>query len=299
MKRVGPELKMPDLHAPAFLADIYWDLRERHLLPLIALIAVGIVAVPFLLGGGSDESVTELPGAAAGGGSALGSTSAAKFTVVEAKPGLRDYRRRLSHRSPTDPFVQRYATPLAPTGADQLNPIETSSGESTTVTVGGETSTGPAEFPRGEPSGGEPSGGEPSGGGPSGGAAGGTELTLFAFAIDVKVVRSGGKDPASGQKESRIEHGVLPQEPLPGKNAEVVTYMGISKKGRPLLLVSSGVDSVFGETKCVTGDEICQLIEVEPGFPAVFVYGANEVHYTVNVLKIEPVATGKTSTKAK
>ena len=294
MKRLGPELKVPDLQVPGFLADIYWDLRERHLLPLIGLIVVAIVAVPFLLGGGSGDSVTESPVASGSAAPGSGSSGSATLAVVEAKPGLRDYRKRLAHRSPTDPFVQRFANPPAPTGGDKLNPIEVSS-ESTTVTVEGESEAG-----SGESTGGEPSGGGSEGGGSSGGQGGVTgELTLFAFAIDVKVVRSGGKHSTSQEKESRIEHRVLPQEPLPGKNAEVVTYMGISKKGRPLLLVSSGVDSVFGETKCVTGDEICQLIEVEPGFPAVFVYGANEVHYTVNVLKIEPVATGETSTKAK
>jgi hypothetical protein len=66
--------------------------------------------------------------------------------------------------------------------------------------------------------------------------------------------------------------------------------MGPSRKGKPLLLVSRDVSSIFGEVKCLEGDEICQLVEVEPGFPVVFVYGANEVRYRINVLKIEPVA---------
>ena len=55
MKRLkaGPELKMPDLKVPDFLVDLYWDLRDRRLLPLVGLAIVAIVAVPFLLGGGS------------------------------------------------------------------------------------------------------------------------------------------------------------------------------------------------------------------------------------------------------
>ena len=68
--------------------------------------------------------------------------------------------------------------------------------------------------------------------------------------------------------------------------------MGRSKHGFPLFLVSSKVKSVFGESKCVSGDDSCQLIEVEPKFPITFVYGANEVRYTFNVLKIELVVTG-------
>ncbi len=33
--------------------------------------------------------------------------------------------------------------------------------------------------------------------------------------------------------------------------------------------------------------DTCQLLEVEPGFPETFVYGANDVRYKINVLKIE------------
>jgi hypothetical protein len=288
MKRMGPQLKMANLKMPPVFSDIYWDLRERHLLPLIALIVVAIVAVPFLLGGDSEEAAPEPVTAGTGGAVAIEAGRSATLAVVQAEPGLRDYHQRLSGRSPTDPFVQRYATPV--TKGAELNEESGGSGEETTITTGGESESG------GESGGGESGGGKSTGGGSS---SGGQGITLFAFAIDAKVVRSGGKNSKSSKKETRVEHGVLPQEPLPGKKAEVVTYMGISKKGRPLLLVSADVQSVFGETKCVTGDEVCQLIEAEPGFPVVFVYGANEVHYTINVLKIKPVVTGRAPAKSK
>ena len=55
MKRIGPDLKMPELKVPPFFADLYYDLRKRGLLPIVGLILVAIVAVPFLLGGGSEE----------------------------------------------------------------------------------------------------------------------------------------------------------------------------------------------------------------------------------------------------
>ena len=61
MKRIGPELKMPklkgsDAKVPPVLADLYYDLRDRRLLPLIALILVAIVAAPFLLKERADGS---------------------------------------------------------------------------------------------------------------------------------------------------------------------------------------------------------------------------------------------------
>lgn len=126
-------------------------------------------------------------------------------------------------------------------------------------------------------------------------------VTLLAYAIDVKITRiepdnantgSNAYESADSKKkpESSIKHRVLPLTKLPGDKAPVVTYMGPSKKGKPLLLVSRDVKSIFGEVKCLEGDEVCQLVEAEPGFPVVFVYGANEVRYRINVLKIEPVA---------
>jgi hypothetical protein len=139
----------------------------------------------------------------------------------------------------------------------------------------------------------------PTSANPPGGASPSDQVTFYAWAINARIVKSGGKDADSKNKDEPIvKKQVLPQTALPGEKAPVVTYMGPSKHSKKgevpkvLLLVSSNVKSVFGEMKCVSGDDSCQLIEVEPGFPVTFVYGENEVHYTINVLKVEPVVIG-------
>jgi hypothetical protein len=289
MKRPkGPELKTPSVKVPAIVEDVYWDLRERRLLPLVALLVVGIAAVPFLLGG------SEEPPAGAGSAAAPGAMAdeGATLTVVQAKPGLRDYRKRLSDRDSSDPFRQQYAAPT--TDEAQLNPETSEEG-------GGSPETVPVET------------------GPSGGG-GSAELTFFAFAIKVSITKAGGKASVSAEapaaaseapaasatpvsdaaasargtrKERTVRDRVLPHTPLPGKRAPVVTYMGPNDNAtKALMLVSTKVESVFGDTRCVTNEDVCQLIEVEPGFPVTFVYGANEVRYTINVIKIFPVVTG-------
>lgn len=283
MKRLkGPELRMPDLKVPTLLADLFYDLRDRRLLPLVGLVLAAIVAVPFLLGD-SKEEVVPMPSS---GLSAKASqvAEASRLTVVEAKPGLRDYHKRLHDRTPTDPFKQHY------TGAagGQLNP----EGSSTSKTT--ETSTAATTDSQGA------AGGSPSS---DDGALKPGELILFSFAINVRITRSGGKDAEAGQggqgSEPIVKKRVLPQTPLPGEKAPVVTYLGASKKmtslDRPkvLLLVSPDVKSVFGDAHCVSGTEICQLLEVEPGFPEVFVYGDNEVRYTINILKAGLVVTNR------
>ncbi|HEU4599490.1 MAG TPA: hypothetical protein VFS26_07075, partial [Solirubrobacterales bacterium] len=99
MKRIGPELKMPklkggEMKVPPFLSDLYFDLRDRRLLPLVVLMLVAIVAAPILLAGGSDELEPAPPGPAAVDSTP---TSQKTLTVVKAAPGLRNYKKRLGH----------------------------------------------------------------------------------------------------------------------------------------------------------------------------------------------------------
>ena len=295
MKRLkaGPELKMPELKVPSFLVDLYWDLRDRRLLPLVGLAIVAIVAVPFLLGGGSEEE--EAPPAVAGASSAPSPEPAsAKLTVVEAKPGLRDYRRRLRDERPTDPFEQRYTAPeLNGTklggGGEEASASSTSTTSTSTTKVtktessGDTTTTEVTTETDGKSSPGDEGGGD-------------GQLTLYSFAADVKIVRT--TTNADGSKltdEPIVRHKVIPPAALPGEKAQAVTYMGISPTTRkPLLLISDQVTAVFGEATCLSGANSCQLIEVEPNFPETFAFGSAGVRYKITVLKVYPVVTGHT-----
>jgi hypothetical protein len=293
MKRVGPELKMPELKLPPFLSDLFFDLRQRGLLPIVALVVVAIAAVPFLLGGGSDEEEEGASAPPAAAPAALGGasgTDSSTLAVVEAKPGLRDYHKRLAHRKPTNPFKQRYTS--SETKGAELNQTGSSTSSTTTVTtsssseattVGGSSSTSPSSTSSPESGGGKP------------------HLTFFTWGIDVRIAKSGGDggEPDDSQ-EPVVKNKVLPQTPLPGPKAPVVTYMGLSRKaaekqtGKVLLLVSPDVKEIAGARTCASGPptDICELIEVSPGSQIAFLYGANEVRYTIQVLKLDLVVTG-------
>jgi hypothetical protein len=314
MKRLkGPELKMPELKAPAALADFYYDLRDRRLLPVIALVVVAIVATPILLG---QKSETTLPPAASGAIQALRESHgerSASLTVVEAHPGLRDYRKRLGRRKPLDPFRSMGKPNLE--GAQLGNGKEggeggssgsaaTFSSTSTTVkktknskttTTTTTATTGSGEGSEGGQPGGGPGGAEPGGSAPGGSppVGKGPHLVYFAYAIDVRIVKS-----VDGQAQEPITRKkVLAQTALPGEKEPVVTFMGAARDGKKptgkaLLLVSDQVTEVAGDAKCLSGEETCQLLEVEPGFPVVLTYGEGGVKYTVDVLKLELVVTG-------
>ena len=282
-----PDLKVPDLNVPTVISDVFYDLRDRRLLPLVALVVVAIVAVPFLLG---DPAEPVPPPVADGTSAAEGEASASKLTVVEATPGLRDYRKRLQRRSPSNPFEQRY-TEANLKGA-KLNPLPEGGSESTGGSGGSSEKASKVDSDGGTTddakSNGEGSAAEP-------------KLTVLAWSIDVRIVRSGGNNPEARQKSLMskpvVKHDVLPQTPLPGEKTPIVIYMGPAREGtgvtgRALLLVSPSVKSVFGDIPCASGEEACQLLEVEPGLPVSFVYGPNDVHYTITVQKIEPVEAG-------
>ncbi|HEY7456286.1 MAG TPA: hypothetical protein VH703_03335 [Solirubrobacterales bacterium] len=287
-------LKTPGVKAPDFVTDVYYDLRDRRLLPLIALVAVAIVATPLLLG---DKSETTQPPQAAGAIEVLKEASEehSTLTVVEARPGLRDYRKRLRGRTPTDPFVQRYTQSVLK-GAE-LNEQQSKSstdgegGESTSTTDGGSI---------GGKSGGGSGGGAPADGGETGGGGSGggkqTGPILYTFAVNLTIVHSSGSEAEGDKKKGEPDERkrVLPTTVLPGKKTQVVTYLGLSPKTRkPLFLVSDKVTGVFGDGKCISGTDSCQLIELEPGFPELFEYGDGGDRYSIKVTKVELVLKGR------
>lgn len=292
MKRIGPELKKPnlksiDVKVPAVARDLYQDLRDRRLLPLVALLLVGIVAAPILLSG-SDPSAPEAPIAPERGASTSAVASDSSLTVVKAAPGLREPSKRLARLRVKDPFRQHYTN--APV-TREVSPVETASSStvtsetSTTEVVAEETVEAPAETGD-SPAG---NGSDSNGSTPSKG-----HLVFYTFAVDVKIARTETKPNGSKETEQLpTRERVLPATSLPGDKQQVVTYMGISPKTRkPLFLVSTDVTAVFGDAKCIAGSDSCQLLELEEGIPETFVYGENDVRYKLTVLKVEPVATG-------
>jgi hypothetical protein len=298
-KLKGPDLKMPDLKVPGFVSDLYYDLRDRRLLPLVAFVLVAIVAVPFLLSGGSGESGpprVEPP--------VEDSVNASQLTVVKATPGLRDYRERLQGRSPKDPFKGPEAKPdlsgaqLGSKGDNGFESNEVTSSTSTTTTSEGTTTettrttkeddgvvTTETETKTEDDEGGSAEEGQP----------GEEEITLFAFAIDVRIKKTTtAADGSTKSDDPETRSRVISPAPLPGQKTQVVTYAGINPKTKnPLFLVSDEVTSIFGEAKCLSGDQACQLLEVEREMPLTFVYGPAGDRYKITVLKIFPVTAGK------
>jgi hypothetical protein len=253
MKRLkGPELKLSELRVPQVVSDLYWDLRDRRLLPLIGLAVVAIVAVPFLLAGKSESPP---PVASGGGGLGEATPEAAKLTVVEAKPGLRDYQKRLARRTPTDPFEQQYTAPST-SGAELGS-------SSSSDSIAGTVSTGPTE---GESTLGStvtsPSTPEQT----SSGTGGQTQLPhshLFGFRPDVRFGVAGSNELTTHEE---LKVGSF----LP-KHDPIVIFIGVTQNGaRALFDVSPEVSLVHGDSNCVGGDEGCHILSLRKGEAVTF-----------------------------
>lgn len=281
MKRIGPELKMPklkgsEMNVPPFLSDLYFDLRDRRLLPLVVLILVAIVATPILLAGGSEELETSpAPGPAVDSAP----SSARALTVVKSAPGLRNYKKRLDHRDPTNPFRQRYSGPQLEGG--QLNEVTTSTsgGTGTTETTVTETETTVTSPPVGGGSEDSDKDGIPDG------------VTLFTYVLDLEITRIETKPNGKVEKTGpKLRNDVKAPTALPGEKAPVVTYLGMGAKEprAPMFLISPDVTAIYGEGRCIAGTDSCQLIALEKDFPVTFVYGENDVRYKIKVVDVHP-----------
>jgi hypothetical protein len=289
----GPKLELSQLKVPRILRDLYQDLRDRRLLPLVGLVLVAIVAVPFLLSDGGSEA-EEAPLAPIAPEAAA---QASSIEVVEATPGLREPSKRLADRHPKDPFQQHFTGSAV---SSESTVAEVAGGTETTTATGGEGgsdssagSTGPVPAPT--PSEASPGRGAPSEtGGDAGAPSGSGKVVFFTYAAKLKIVKT--ETTKAGKKvsnEPEERDRVMPSTVLPSPKQQVFTYMGLSPKtGKPLLLVSTDVTAIFGDGKCAAGTDTCQLLEVEPTFPETFVYGDGDIRYKVNILEVEPVATG-------
>jgi hypothetical protein len=293
----GPELHMPSVAVPKVVSDLYGDLRDRHLLPLVILLIAAMIAAPIMLpshSGGEEEAAAVAPAAA-------GSVSDAKyaFSVVPAESELRDPQKRLGHRRALNPF----RTPASSQGGEAKEVAGSeSSGESTPSAPEGTVIKSSAE------------------GGPAARTESETTVESSPPASEgtttPEVISAPPTEEAPSQSESStktevvvnnqtvgyeieakagfvphatVQKGITPMTKLPNKEHPIVLFMGLSEDHkRALFLMTSGVTAYYGG-HCALDKESCQLLELKPGKSITFAYGYGESRYKVQLEGIVPV----------
>jgi hypothetical protein len=261
-----------------FFGDLLYDLRSRNLLPVVVMLAVGVVAVPFLISRGSSGNGAVSVGPSA---SAVSSPEAENAVVAYHPPGIRNLKTRLNDLGPKNPFVQQFTG-----GGSQAD------GSSSTTLDGVVPNSGSIPGLNGVGTGGGGSGGSGSNGnsggnGSSGGGGGGKTQTVYSYyQTDITIGEAGGTAvPAHNLRQFQF---------LPSPDKPALVYLGTASSGRQaLFLVSKDVTSVGGNGVCFPSADECQLLGLNAGTGADFYYAPDGKTYHVQVTRIRRVTSSK------
>lgn len=262
--RAGGGRGRPTLETPKFLDDLYRDLRDRRLLPVVILLLVAIVAVPIAL---SVSSGTPQPADSLATGIVPADTPEAQAAVLAENPGLRNYKERLDDLKAKNPFHQLFESgrlglpagvasssdggaasspsPASPTtGAPSSVGAPTTAGAATTA--GGDT----ASVPSGTSPATAPSG---SGDGVGTGGASGGGAQLFAFRVDLFYGPDGQVKKHNNVKSLDVLN-------------PVGLFVGVGEDAkRAVFMLSSDVVGVPGEGQCAPSPDRCEFLGLKEG----------------------------------
>lgn len=260
---------MKDRRIPLFLADLYRDVRDRRLLPVVALLLVALVAVPVALSASSASPPASDPGAEVDSQVEVPETQVAVLAEAE---GIRDYRKRLGKLNRRNPFRQKFQ--VAGLSRTEVEDVSAVAG---TAISGGHS---PAS---GDPSTSSSTSGGPAGSGVAGSGSEGkpeteTVTKLETFRVDVRFGPTG---------EVKTVKDVKPLDALD----PVAVFVGVSEDGKTgLFFVASKVASVSGDGVCLAlGATGCGVLVLEGGEAARLDSSADGESYTLKLSGIKRV----------
>ena len=204
----------------------------------VLLILVAIVAAPVLL---KDEPEKVPPPVPPAGQPGHHDTSAKTLTVVKSSPGLRDYKERLRHQEPSNPFKQHYTGPV-------LKGSELNEASTTTSTVEEGSSGGSEGLP----------------------AARSRRRRTTGWFSSPSRSRCGSPRPGrslTGRSKSRSRKTAKKcsrrRPRCRAKRSRSSPTWGSARRRKAAVPGLDDVSAVFGEDKCISGTGSCQLIELD------------------------------------
>lgn len=272
------------------LRDLWRDLRDKRLLPVIALLLVVIVAAPIALGGGDEPDAVDASAEIAAAADAVGEAPEAAPVVLSYVPGIRDHNERLQAFKSRNPFRQQLTGPTkqerkereraeqARGGqGDLFEQASDQAGEATSAVAGGAESA-PGTAPAGN------GGGE---------AEVVEEAILYTWEVDVTVGPVG---------DTKQRAGVRQGEFLPGDKRAVVMFVSANAdKGEALFYVSRDVTATSGKGRCLPNRKACEFLLLKQGQEHRFDYEPDGRTYRLKLtdvkLKEESIDPSKLSAK--
>jgi hypothetical protein len=255
-----------------FLLDLLEDLREKRLLPVAVVLAIGIVAVPVVLAKGS-SSGSDAPGVAAKSSANSDATAAQRRIAALVQGGGKGTD--LGKFGSKDPFKPPSGFSKAPPSLASLG----STGKTTGSTP--KPSTGATTTPS--------TGGGSTGGSNGGGSTGGSRKTVaYTYVADVTFSHNG--------KSRQRKLGRLAM--LPSASNPLLLFLGVTAEGgNAVFLVDSSLKAV-GEGKCTPSHDQCANVYLGPGAEEEFTNADGE-SYTLRIDEIRKVTVASQARAAK
>jgi hypothetical protein len=257
---------MNGLQSPEALTDLYRDLRDRPVLPLLLVVLIaGIAIVPIALSSKSNTEAVPPPPIALTVGK---KSNAPAGQVKVSDPGVRVYQQRLAGDNAKNPFSGGPASSSSTsattsTSTSTSTSSTTSSGSTaTTATTGSTTptttSTGGTTQPQTT-----------------------TENKYFFYRVKVKSGPVGGK--------MTVHDNVKAVTSLPTQQVPAAAFIGVTTNNNfqaqsAVFLVNSGVSLVSGTGSCALAGTQCQLLSLKPGDHADLTW-TDGLSYRVTLLK--------------
>jgi hypothetical protein len=286
----GPELG--EVKVPEPVANVYRDMRDRHLLWVALALVIAIIAVPFLLGGDSSSPVP--PSSATV--TQVSGTEQIDPVVLADVPGLRNFHKRLDRYRSRNPFQQQMTNIPGQTsdtgGTNGGGNLPTASTAPTTTpstsTSTSTTDSAPSNLPTGTPSSPDTPASTPP---DSGGGSGGTHASLITYRIDVRVGPVG---------DTKVLRDVKNLELLPDRHKPIVQYIqSDGEDGRSSFIVSPDATVLKGDGRCSKPRSTCHFLQMKAGDDQYFRYEPDGKTYRLELLAInqhsEPLRGGKGS----
>jgi hypothetical protein len=261
---------MTGFQSPQLLSDLYRDLRDRRLLPLVLVLAVGLAVVPMAL---SSKPSAPAPSPAV---PLVQKSNAPSTQVVVSNPGVRDYRRRLREDTPKDPFVSPFPSAHLAVSGGQVT--QTTGGSPSTVSSGAVSSASSSDTASTISS------------LPSGSSFGASPVTTHSdtgtnvvfYRLKLRTGQVGGT--------MKVQDQVGPLSSVPSQSVPALGFLGATMDSdlnpkRAYFLVSNGISLITGDAACVFGSP-CQMLALKPDQYADLTW-IDGLRYRVKLLKFE------------
>ena len=267
---------------PDSVQNLFRDLRDRRLLPVVIVLLLAIVAVPILLHNGSDSAPSSAATAADVAAAAhVDGAEIAQPVVLTDVHGIRDYHRRLQHLESRNPFKSELPAPPKPdkggSGGSQSGSSGTTAATSgTTAATSGTTSaTSSTSSSSGSSSGSTGTTTTPQSGTTTTPKTK-THRYVYRWEIDVKVKVPG--------KPGETKDGVKQLAFVPGDTHPVLQFIrGDLDESKAVFVVSREVGDTKVKGRCAPSHDDCQFLLLHVGDTHTFKYDPNGVTYQVKL----------------